>query len=72
MDQPNSVVDCQTLRVLNFRMILALGLTMPNGGRRGHGASNHRNEFALRVAIAVNVPLRGLDGAMTGEELDVS
>ena len=37
MDQPNSVVDCQTLRVLNFRMILALGLTMPNGGRGGHG-----------------------------------
>src|ERR1700730_10928026 len=37
MDQPNGMVDCQTLRVLNFRMIVVLGLTMPNGGRGGHG-----------------------------------
>ena len=37
MDQPNSMVDGRTWPVLNFRMILALGLTMPNGGRGGHG-----------------------------------
>jgi hypothetical protein len=29
-------------------------------------------EPPLCIAVAVNVPLRGLDGAMTGEELDVS
>ena len=37
MDQPNSVVDCAAGWFVNFRMILALGLTMPNGGRGGHG-----------------------------------
>src|ERR1700730_17160591 len=37
MDQPNSVVDCCRGWFVNFTMILALGLTMPNGGRGGHG-----------------------------------
>src|ERR1700730_13037588 len=37
MDQPNGVVEGRVLPVQNFRMILALGLTMPNGGRGGHG-----------------------------------
>ena len=35
------------------------------------GPSDHRDQFALSVAVAVDVPLRGLDRAMTGQQLNV-
>src|SRR5947209_10309597 len=37
MNDPDSVLDCCSCWLVNFRMILVLALTMPNGGRGGHG-----------------------------------
>jgi hypothetical protein len=55
MDQPNSVVDCCRCWFVDLGMVLAVGLTMPNGGRRDHGASNHRDQFSLSVAVAARL-----------------
>src|ERR1700730_12625624 len=33
---------------------------------------NHRNELALGIGVAVDVPLRGLDRPMTGQQLHVA
>src|SRR5580700_6625594 len=34
--------------------------------------SDHRDQFALSVAVAVDVPLRGLDRAMACQQLDIA
>src|SRR5208337_713995 len=33
---------------------------------------DHRNQFALSVAVAVDVPLSGLDRPVTGQQLNVA
>src|SRR5271166_5245961 len=33
--------------------------------------SNHRDQFTLSVAVAIDVPLGGLDRPVTGQQLDV-
>ena len=35
-------------------------------------ASNHRDELALHIGVAVDVPLSCLNGAVTGQQLDVT
>lgn len=40
--------------------------------RRADGRLNQGYQPPLRIAIAVNIPLGGLDGSMTCEQLDVS
>ena len=71
MDQPNGMVDCRRGWFVNFRMILAVGLTMAELWSSRPWPSNHRNELALGVAVAVDVPLRRLDGPMTSQQLNV-
>ena len=34
--------------------------------------SNHCHQLALRISVAVDVPLRGLDRPVTGEQLDIA
>jgi hypothetical protein len=34
--------------------------------------SNHCDRLALHIAVAVDVPLSGLDRAVTGEQLDIA
>ena len=34
--------------------------------------SNHCDQLALYIAVAVDVPLSCLDGAVTGEQLDIA
>ena len=34
--------------------------------------SNHRDQLALHIGVAVDVPLRCLDRPMTSEQLDIS
>ena len=35
-------------------------------------ASNHCDQLALRISVAVDVPLSGLDRPVTGEQVDVA
>ena len=70
MDQPNGVVD--RWPVANVGRVLMPRLeTAWSCRRRNHGASNHCNEFALGIAVAVDVPLRGLDRPVTCQQLHV-
>ena len=34
--------------------------------------SDHRHELALGIGVAIDVPLSGLDGPVTSEQLDVA
>jgi hypothetical protein len=71
MDQPDRMVDCRTGLVLRFWIFRVVSLVAAlNWGCRSH-CSNHRNELALGVAVAVDVPLRGLDGPMPCQQLHV-
>ena len=59
INQPVRMFDCGW-PVVNFGVFFAVGLAMLNCRRGDHG-SNHRDQFALRIAVTVDVPLRGLD-----------
>src|SRR5262249_34229371 len=74
MDQPDRMVEGRTLPALNFWVVSLGGRTTRDcgRGRRHHSGSNHRNELALRIGVAVDVPLRGLDRAVTGQQLNVA
>ena len=70
VDHSNRVIDggCP---VVNFGMFLAVAfddaeLSSPES------CSNHRHELALRIAVAVDVPLRGLDRPMAGQQLNIA
>jgi hypothetical protein len=67
MDQPHGMVDCGVSPVLNIGVFLVPGLPSPiNCARQSHRCSKHRNEFALGIGVAIDVPLRGLDRPVTG------
>ena len=34
--------------------------------------SDHGHELALRIGVAVDIPLGGLDGPVAGEQLDIA
>ena len=55
----------------NLRMILAVGREGLELGPWRPWPSDHRDQFALRVAVAVDVPLGGLDRPMACQQLDV-
>jgi hypothetical protein len=62
MDQPYGMIDCRLSPVPNLGVFLVPGLPSPiNCARQSHRRSKHRNEFALGIGVAIDVPLRGLD-----------
>jgi hypothetical protein len=71
VDHPDRMVD-GGCAVANFGLIVVPALLSPNCRRGDHGRSDQRDQFALRIGVAVDVSLRCLDRPVTGQQLHIA